>query len=179
MENKLLKRAIVLAALLWLVPTLSQASGLLIYGGLGGGYSVMDNSSPTTASASSAGKVYLGMDLVGPFGIEATYYDLGKYSDGNEKVTASSVALVARLNTSMGSLYVKGGAANWKVKDIPNSTSVSGNDVMYGVGFDIPIAMTTVFRAEWENFNKVGKDTASAVKGNDIALLSFSLNFVF
>lgn len=174
-----MKRIIILACLIWLAPGYVQANGIVVYGGLGAGYSVMDNPEPATASASGAGKIYLGMDLFGPFGVEATYYNLGKYSDGDEQVYATSVALVARVITSGGSLFVKGGGANWKVKDIPNSTETSGNNVMYGLGYEIPVASRTVFRAEWERFNKVGEDTATAVKGNNISLLTFSINFLF
>lgn len=179
MENRLLQRITVWIGLLWLVPVYCQAGGLLVYGGLGMGYSVMENPPPATSTASAAGKIYVGLDLLGPFGVEAAVYDLGKYGDGNEKITATNVSLVARVNTSMGSLFIKGGAANWKVKDTQNNTEVSGNDVMYGLGFDVPMAPRTVFRAEWEHFNKVGKNTANTVKGNDISLLTFSINFIF
>ena len=179
MENKALKRIITLACLIWLAPGMSQASGMMVYGGLGAGYSVLDNPPPATDSASGAGKVYLGLDLFGPFGLEATYYNLGKYNDGKEQVTATSVALLARVNSSMGSLFVKGGGANWKVKDTTNTIEISGNDIVYGLGFEIPIAMRTIFRAEWERFNNVGKDTVSAVTGNDISLLTLSINYLF
>lgn len=179
MENRLLKQITLWIGLSWLIPVYSQAAGLLGYGGIGAGYSVMDNTPPATASASVAGKIYLGMDLFGPFGVEAAVYDLGKYGDGNEKVTATNISLVARLNTNLGSLFAKGGAANWSVKDIQNNTDVSGNDVMYGLGFDVPMAVRTIFRAEWEHFNKVGKDSANTVKGNDVSLLTFSINFIF
>lgn len=179
MKNKTLKRIITLVCMTWLAPGFCQASGILVYGGLGAGYSVLENTAPATATASSAAKVYLGLDLLGPFGVEATYYNLGKYSDGNEQVSATSLALVARLNTSVGSLFVKGGGANWKVKDVANTVEVTGNDVMYGLGFSVPIAMRTVLRIEWEHFKKVGEDTANAVKGNDISLMTFSINFIF
>ena len=179
MENRVLKQITSLVCLLGLSPAFSHAGGLLVYGGLAAGYSVLDNPAPATASASEAGKVYIGMDLFGPFGVEGSYYNLGKYNAGTEQVTATNVSLVARAITSVGSLIAKGGAANWTVKDTTNSSEVSGNGFMYGVGYEMPIASRTVIRAEWERFKSIGKDTASSIKGNDISLLTFGINFLF
>lgn len=169
----------VLAGLLILLPVSVSAKDMGMYGGLGFGYSVLEVDAPNTDRASTAGKLYFGARVLGPLGVEAAYYDLGKYNSGDDKVTGTGITAVGNLDTKSAMLFIKAGVIDWTVEDVPNGTEVTGTDITYGLGINLALEKNLVFRAELEHFSKIGKDDATATPGNNMKLLSFGVNFKF
>lgn len=75
-------------------------------------------------------KLFVGLELLGPLAIEASYRDFGSVTDGNGVISATSqsdgvdVFLVGRLPLGPVSLFAKGGFIAW---DSRIQTSSSGN----------------------------------------------------
>ena len=165
--------------IIMLLPVPAVASEFGGYGGLGYGYSILESNTTSDKEASTAGKIYAGARIFGPLGIEAAYYDLGKYNAGDDKIKANSITAVVNIDVHTASLFIKGGIIDWTVQDIPNNTEISGTDTTYGFGINLPLDKNVVFRTELEHFSKVGKDTPNGQIGNDMKLLSFGVSFVF
>jgi len=166
-------------SILMFLPASVMAKGIGAYGGLGYGYSILESNTSSNKDASTAGKIYGGIRLFGPLGVEFGYYDLGKYNAGDDKVNATVITAVGNFDTKFAVLFVKAGIVDWTVQDVPNNTEVSGTDTTYGFGINLPLDKNVVFRTELEHFSKVGKDTPNGQLGNNMKLLSFGINFMF
>lgn len=172
--------AVTISCLFLLQTNLSHASEIGGYAGVGAGYAVLDELEPDTDQADVGTKLYGGIRLFGPLGIEAGVYNLGTYNTEQDKVTGTVISAVANLDTKSVSLFAKAGIINWKSKDItPGGVAISGTDTAIGLGINIPIEKRLIFRAEWERFSKIGKDTPSANPGMNLSLLTFGVNFMF
>lgn len=166
-------------SILMFLPASAMANGIGAYGGLGYGYSILESNTSSNKDASTAGKIYGGIRLLGPLGVEFGYYNLGKYNAGDDKINATTITAVGNFDTKFAILFVKAGIVDWTVEDVPNNTEVSGTDTTYGFGINLALDKDVVFRTELEHFSKVGKDTPNGQLGNNMKLLSFGVNFMF
>ncbi len=168
-----------LSSVLLILPNLSYAADLGIYGGVGMGYAILKEQAPNADKSDTGAKLYGGMRIVGPLAIEAGYYNLGKYSNQEQKITGTSITAVGNVYTRSVNIFAKAGIFNWTLDDSASGTSLSDTDTTFGLGMNIPIEKNVSVRMEWEHFAKIGKDAASTSPGQDMSLLSFGVNFMF
>lgn len=167
-----------IALILLVFPRFTQALEVDVYGGLATGYSVQKQA--TGDDTTDIGeKVYLGTRFLGPVGIEVAYYNLGKYNNATQEVTGTSAVVVANLDIRGMTLFVKGGIIEWTETELVSGTQLSGEDVTYGLGINLPVDKHVLFRTELERFSNVGKDAISSEPGKDMWMLSFGVNFQF
>lgn len=162
-----------------LLPMHSYAKEIGAYIGIGMGHSVLDEVSPNTDTASTATKFYIGARLLGQFGFEVGFYDLGTFNDGDDDVSGTSYTATATFAARGASVFVKAGMMDWTVNDVPNSVEISDMDLMYGFGISLPVTGKLLFRTEWETFLDVGEDPTIPNPGQDINLISFGINYMF
>lgn len=115
----------------------------------------------------SAFKLFVGLELLGPLAIEASYRDFGSVTDANDVISATSetdgidVFLVGRLPVGPVSLFAKGGFIAWDSK-IETSSSDSlgvpdirleddGTEFAWGVGVAAEVWKVNL-RGEIERF---------------------------
>lgn len=164
--------------ILGLIPLNTQALEVDVYGGFGAGLAAQkQNGSDDTSD--SGEKAYFGSRFLGPLGIEAAYYNLGKYNNGVTEVTAIGLDAVANLDIRGMTFYAKGGLIEWTETDLVTNSEVTGKDVTYGIGLNLPVDRHVLVRTELEQFRKIGKDDASGNPGKDMVLMSFGINFKF
>lgn len=89
------------------------------------------------------------------------------------------VDAVANLDIRGMTLYAKGGLVEWTETDLASGAEVTGEDVTYGIGINLPVDRHVLVRTELEYFRKVGKDDATSDPGKDMSLITFGLNFKF
>lgn len=179
MKVMAIKTPFVLAMLLMLSSISANVMAVDAYGGLSVGYTIADRQAPNDDEATTAGKIFFGAMLVGPVGIEATYYSLGKYNAGDDEYSGTGVTLVGSMEVGYALLFAKAGVINWKWLDNTGPTEVTDTNTTYGLGMNLFIDNHVMFRAELEHFTKVGEDTAGGNVGVDMRLISFGLNFLF
>ncbi|MFZ1545482.1 MAG: outer membrane beta-barrel protein [Candidatus Nitrotoga sp.] len=149
-------------------------------------------------------KVYLGTQINPIFGVEATYYDLGKYS-GNSSAfngatfvptnisgdaTAWGLAAVITAPTNLTSVFGNSFGLFGKLGVVRSrlSTDVSGlgfsshqnersTGANFGVGVKYDFAKNFSVRAEWERLNNVGDNSATGA--TKINFLSAGVAFKF
>ena len=167
------------AAMLLLLPGVTPALEVDVYGGFGAGYAVQKQDAPTDDTSDTGGKAYIGTRFLGPLGIEVAYYNLGKHNSAAVEVTAVGVDAVANLDIRGMTLFAKGGVMEWTETDLASGAELSDKDVTYGIGINLPVAKHVLLRTELEHFSKVGKDDATADPGRDMTMLSFGVNFKF
>jgi len=170
---------IALLGMLIALPLQSSARELGGYVGLGMGFSVLDEVSPSTDTASSASKIYLGVRMFGPLGIEVGFYDLGNFNDGDDDVTGTGISAVGSLMAMNATLFAKAGVIDWGVEDVPSGAEINGTDLTYAIGIELPISQRVMFRTEWEVFQNIGEDSGSGAVGQDINMLNFGVNMIF
>ena len=169
-----------ISTILILFTTSTYAAEMGVYGGIGAGYAVLEEVSPNTDQADIGSKLYAGMRIFGPLGIEAGIYNLGTYNNEQDKITGTTVSAVASLDTKSVSLFAKAGIIDWEVKDItPGGRAISGTNTAFGIGINVPVEKQLLFRVEWERFNKIGEDAANSQPGQNLSLLTVGVNFMF
>ena len=149
-----------------------------VYGGLGTGYAVQKQLSGDDTT-DTAEKAYVGTRFLGPLGVELAYYNLGKYNNGSEEVTGRSAAMVLNLDIRGMTLFAKGGVIEWTETDLSSGVEISGEDMTYGAGINLPVDRHVLFRTELERFSNIGEDAVSGTPGKDMWLLTFGVNFKF
>lgn len=178
MKNNVFSRYLAAGLALFMLPGFAPALEVDVYGGFGAGYAVQRQTTGDKTT-DSAGKVYVGSRFLGPLGVEISYYNLGLYNNGTDKIKGASAAAVANLDIRGMTLFAKGGVVRWTKTDVTNGADVSGEDVSYGFGINLPVDKHVLVRTEIERFRKVGKDAANGDPGKDMSMLSFGLNFRF
>lgn len=143
-------------------------------------------------------KVYGGYQINQNWGIEATYFDLGKFT-GNEsvfngntivpvnasaKVQAWGLAGTFTAPISHGfSVFGKLGLARSELKT--NASGIgfrahqkeSGTGANYGIGAKYDFAPNFAVRAEWERLNKVGEDATTGETDMDFLSAGITVKF--
>lgn len=178
MKNNVLTQALLAIGICLVLPGVSQALEVDVYGGFGVGTTTQRNTSNDMTS-DTAEKYYIGSRFLGPLGIELSYHDLGRYNNATEEVKGVSAVALANLDIRGMTLYAKGGVTRWSQTDLPTGTKIRGEDVTYGFGINLPVDRHVLVRTEIERFTNVGKNDTSGAPGTDISMLSFGLNFTF
>lgn len=131
-------------------------------------------------------KLFVGLELLGPLAIEASYRDLGTVTDGSGLIRATSETdgfdafLVGRLPIGPVSLFAKGGLIAWDSKvetsspeqlGLPNiRIEDDGTDLAWGVGLAVEAWKVSV-RGEIERFELDLPD--------DVMMMSIGVAFEF
>ena len=170
---------LVFFSLVLLVPGVSQALDVDVYGGLGTGHVVQKNSPPNDDSSDTGEKVYLGSRFLGPIGLEIAYYDLGQYENHTSEAYVYGASAVFYHDIRGMSLFAKAGIIEWNKSDIATGAKTSGEDVSYGFGINLAVDKHVLFRTEIEYFRKVGKNETTGDPGTEMSMLSFGVNFRF
>jgi len=178
MNFDILRSRSVLAGLVLLLPGLGQTLEVEFYGGLAAGHAVQKQESADDTSDTSE-KLYLGSRFLGPLGVEIAYHNLGKYNNAAEEITTASAVAVANLDIRGMTLFAKGGLFEWTETDLASGAEITGEDIIYGIGINLPVDKHVLFRTELEQFSKVGENDVSGTPGKDISMLSFGVNFKF
>lgn len=167
------------SALLLFLPGVSHALEVDVYGGFAAGYATQKQDAPTNDTTDTGLKAYLGTRFLGPIGVEAAYYNLGKYNSSANKVTAVGGDVMLNMDIRGMTVFAKGGVVGWTETDLASGAQTTGQDVTYGIGINLAVDRHVLFRTELELFRNVGKDSATSNPGNDMSLLSFGVNFQF
>jgi OOP family OmpA-OmpF porin len=97
-------------------------------------------------------KAFAGYNFIKFFGMELTYYDMGKLSGGAETAELTAMSLAARGILPLGKhfeLFAKVGYTGWSAK-IDFSPDLDEYDLTYGAGFAVILGSHFEIKAEYE-----------------------------
>lgn len=126
-------------------------------------------------------KLFGGLHATGPFSVEVSHVNLGKYFKDTAsalEVSGNSLQLVGKLPfSSRLAGLAKVGLFSWDVQYNGSNTSTTGTDTAYGFAMTYILLTGQTLRFEWENYSDVGKVNNNS--GNDMSLLSVGVSISF
>jgi hypothetical protein len=161
-----------------LFPSLTYAlGGASAYVGVSAGQATLIRQSAPDETATGY-KIFGGLHVTGPFLVEVSHVNLGKYYNNVVEVSGNALHLVGKLPfTPAIYALAKVGLFSWDVQNTSSNSSTTGSDTSYGfaLAYMMPIGYTV--RVEWEQYSDVGK--VNSVSGNDMTLLSVGISLQF
>lgn len=126
-------------------------------------------------------KIFGGLHATGPFSVEVSHVNLGKYfkdTTSAREISGNALQLVGKLPfSSRLAALAKVGLFSWDVEYNNSNTSTTGTDTTYGFAVTYILLTGQTIRAEWEYFSDVGK--YNNYTGNDMTLLSVGVSISF
>ena len=177
--NKLIKQiSIIVLCTSFVLPATSHAlGGASAYVGVSAGQATLIEQSAPDETATGY-KIFGGLHVTGPFLVEVSHVNLGKYYNNAVEISGNALHLVGKLPFTP-SIYAlaKVGLFSWDVQYSSSNASTTGSDTSYGfaLAYMMPIGYTV--RVEWESYADVGK--VNSVSGNDMTLLSVGISLHF
>jgi len=156
----------------------SAAAGA--YAGLSAGQATLKRQSNPDETAVGY-KLFAGLHATGPFAVEVSHVNLGKYFEDTPsavEISGNAIHLVGKLPfSSRFAGLAKLGVFSWDVEYNNSNSSTTGTDTSYGFGLTYILLTGHTLRFEWENYTDVGK--VNATSGNDMTLASIGISISF
>ena len=161
------------------LPVQAQADARA-YVGIGAGQATLKNQGSPDETAIGY-KIFGGLYATGPFAVEVSHINLGKYYKDTAnafEVSGNALHLVGKLPFSPRlAALAKVGLFSWDVQYNGSTASTTGTDTTYGFALTYILMTGQTFRVEWENYSDVGK--VNTYSGHDMTLISAGISISF
>jgi OmpA-OmpF porin, OOP family len=153
--------------MLLVVPGMSLAAEPGFYvGATAGVYNIEQNT--LDEDDSEVLKAFAGFQVNEWFGIEAAWLDFNRTTEAANDFESDGVSAAALLSLPIGehsSFFVKAGQYWWDVESNLAGIDVSGNDMLWGAGFNFGFNDHLLLRIEYEQYELGDIDIESASAG--------------
>ncbi len=150
------------------------------YVGISAGQATLKNQGSPDETAIGY-KFFGGLQATGPFAVEVSHVNLGKYYKDTAnalEVSGNALHLVGKLPFSARlAALAKVGLFSWDVQYNGSTASTTGTDTTYGFAMTYILLTGQTLRVEWESYSDVGK--VNNYSGRDMNLISIGLSISF